>query len=499
MDLTRRTLLAGTGALAATATLPRRSTLAATSAINAVRLLQGSLSKLGSVIYQDTMKLGVPISAQQIFLNVATLVRNSMPQGYPGIYPLVGIYDANGDPNFAVNLLPPSTSIPGSISNPMLQVILAAGSQAAAPRVSFVIPEFTAVDGWWHTLNLSIGMLPTNPARWVITAVDVNNAKMAFTVKQGFWTDQSGIVPFTNQIPPPAFNVPLIRSGLPNDNNMAFAIGAQLKDKLAGYSPVPAQFLVSTPMDYTQLYLSFNPPAGNPPPLALPSFLNMAGFAARILSSVNATQIAANAAEDAAGVLMRVPPPGTPVQSVTNAMANVQNSLTSTLTTATQNGASAALQNNLLGARTTINTAMGILRSMDQSNPLQSELNAVYTTTLSIATQMNAAMQLANLQLLPSTNSAYTAPMVTNVNNVSTVTTVNGVGAPNVVSQGNATATNTTIVSGNVVTVDNGSGTSMLNNQVNNVTMNGGGAPVQPASSDPSVTIEQITITPNIP
>jgi hypothetical protein len=499
MDLTRRTLLMGTSAFAATAA--RHRALAATSTINAVRLIQGSLSKLGSVIYQDTMKLAFPISAQQIFMNVATLVRNSMPRGYPGIYPLVGIYDANGDPTFAVNLLPPATSIPGSVSNPMLQVILTAGSQAAAPRVSFVIPEVTAINGWWHTLNLSIGMLPTNPARWVIAAVDANNATMAITLKQGFWTDQSGMFPLTNQIPPPAFNVPLIRSGLPNDNNMVFAIGAQIKDKLSGYNPVPAQFLVSTPMDYTQLYLSFNPPPGNPPPLSLPSFIRMSGFAARVLSSINTSQIAANAAEDAAGVLMRVPPPGTPVSAAINATANLQSSLASTLTVATQNGASAAVQSNLLGARNSANLAMSILRSLNLLNPPPTEVNAVYTATLSAATQMNAAKQLADAQLMPSANSAYTTPMVniSTVNNVSTVTTINGVGAPNVVSEGNATATNTTIVSGNVVVVDNGSGSSALNNQVNNVTMNGGGAPIQPASSDPSVTIEQITITPNIP
>ena len=126
LRVTRRSMLLG----AASVPVLGRFALGASATINAVRMAQGGVSRAWSTIYGDTRAHGFPISANQIFMNIAVAIRNSMPQGYPGVYTIAGIYDALGEPVFQVRLLPPSAAIPNSISNPSLQVLMTAGSQA---------------------------------------------------------------------------------------------------------------------------------------------------------------------------------------------------------------------------------------------------------------------------------------------------------------------------------------------------------------------------------
>ena len=498
----RRTLLKGTTATLALAPSFGRGVMAATSAINAVRLLQGGVGKIWSTIYGDTRTLGFPVSAIGIFMNIAAVVRNSMPHGLPAIYNLVGIYDAAGHPVFQVNLLPPNTAIPNSISNPMLQVLMTAGSQAGASYASYVVPEFTTIDGAYKTWQFSVGMLPVlTPARFMVTAAELDNATGVFKFGPGYWTNKAATAPLASQLPPPAFNIPMISSGLANDTNMVFSIGGPMKDRLGGYGPYGGsnQDLFSAPIDYTQLYFSARPPSGSPPPIIFPSFARMNGYPSAILSAINTSNIYAAAAEQLASLLMQAPPPATPVQAVWNEVATLSSSLASTITTATKNGASPGTLASLMSAQSSVGQAQQLLSSMPVTSPPAVDLETVYLLMLAAYDDTAAAAASGAADLAGKIQSAYTVPLVNTVNGVRTVTSVNSVGPATVISEGNGVAYTTFLNAGNIVQVDNGTGTSALNNQVNNVTMYNGGAPIQPAASDPHVTIENIVTTPYVP
>ena len=482
MITSRRTLLKQTAALVlaqpalglGAAALRNRAALAASTLANAVEMVVGNSIKLGSAIIADTTALAMtPISSQRAFFNLNYQLTKGMPGGYQGRFSLIGTSDAIGHNSFAVNILPPNGAIPGSRMLQSLQVLVAQNSSYSS-YASMVFPEMIPFDGYPHNLQVAVGVMPGNaPQRFMFSAVDLNLYDMSTRSSFGYYTDPLGAAPLPNQIPPAAFNIPWINTGLAGGDKYALYIGQPVTSRVGGSRPVSgsSNWMDTLPAHITQVYLLMNPVQNISVGATIPKFINVGSPAQTVNAALSRSSLVAMDAEEIIAQQLRAP------NSATLTAARKQvTSLSANITAAANNaavaGASAAVQYNI---------AMAGAYATQATNWL-----AVNNPTEAITAVMDAQNSLTT-----ATNGS--------AGGSTTAATINISGSPvqpQMYLSGNA---NGTVQAGTGSITNGGDSTSILTNQVNGVTLSGPGwstFPVQSSGDPYSMTLPDVIVNP---
>jgi hypothetical protein len=487
MTISRRLLLKslGASALFAPRFLGRPAIGAALPLANAVEFFQGNASKLSSVLYGDATRLWSQLFAERAFFTTSYQLQKYMPATYPGNMTLISLTDALGHPRFQINMMPPSVMIPGSSgNNPSLQIMAAANS-AATSYFSYVIPDFTVPDGEWHTMQVSVGILPTSPGRWVIEAVDINQGTSAIRANMGYFTNPMGTVPLTSQVPPAIFNIPVATSNLPNDGSLVLSMGLPLLSRSAGYRPLGgyASFYDALAAKVAETWLHLAPAANVDLTKTLPQFVSLKSVGQVLTSSISAASISAATASEVVAQLERINQPST-LAAAQQQVAAVVSSLANAANAGIKAGASALVQQSLIIAQQSANAAKLYLTGA----PVAASVQAAATELIAAETSIADALEAANL------SPTYAAQATTTV-----ISTVNGVTVsassppPNVVLSGNGSTVTSVSTGDQVPASDN----SYSYNQATGTILS---SPTgqQPAQSpdDSYETIESISISP---
>jgi hypothetical protein len=474
----------------------RRASASGLTVANAVKFSQGIYNKvLGTVAYADARALNFPLYSNRIFFHTYIQLHNYMQSSYPGRMTIISLTDGSGEPRFAINLLPPSNLIPGSTgSNPMLQ-IFAASDAHATNYFSYVIPNIIAIDGTgrmpWYTLEATVGMLPSSPARWIIAASAVNQGVTGFNSNLGFFTEETGTAILTNQLAPVAFNIPTSLSA--QGNSLVFSLGMPITAAAGGYQAVggPSAYYDTLSANLAGMRLDLLPPVNPDISVTLPQFLSFNTSVGKVMtSSLNAALVKVSTVSDYLYVLQT---PGLPISTPTfNGMASKFTETAAALSVASsaaiQAGATLAVSQHLAEAQQYANATQKYINA----GPSISNIELAATTTLALQAHLSGALQAANETMANATNLPSISTPAPNTINITSTNTSTG----NVVLDGNGSTT-TNVATGNVVASSDG---SYLNNQVNNVTLQSpqGQAPQQ-AEQDPYETVESIVITPTLP
>lgn len=482
MTISRRILLKQTTALAlarpafmASAFLGRRSAFAGTALANAVEIVQGTSSKLGSAIVADVTSLpGAPIYSNRAFFSISYQLNAAMNAGYPGRFAVIGTSDALGHNSFAVNMLPPSNMIPGSHKNPSLQILVAQNSQYTN-FASYVIPEFTVADGYPHIMQIAVGVMPGGSIqRFIISAVDFGLYSLQATSNLGYYTDPMGEAPLPNQVPPAVFNIPWIGTGLAGGDKYALYLGQPVTSRVGGFRPAmgASNWLDTMPATITQAYLLMNPVQNISVGATMPQFINIGNPAQTVSVALSRSRLVAMDAEELIAQQMRAPNSATLTAS-RQQVTTLSKNITAAANNAAVSGASVAVQYGIAQAGGYATQATNWLAVND-------------------ATEAMAA-------IMDSQNALVTAINASGSNSSTTAATINIAGSPvqpQMYLSGNA---NSTVQAGSGMITNGGDPTSILTNQVNGVTLSGPSwstAPLQAGEDPYSMTLPEVIVTP---
>ncbi len=496
---TRRGLIGGSTLLGV-----ERGALAGTALASAVTFLRGTAQKLGTVILSDVTSLNMmPLTATRFFFSTAYRLHNTMPVGYPGKFSLIGTYNAQGLPGFAVNILPPTPELPseGPATNLGVQVFMSNSPVFDTGLVSMTFPNLIGPDGAWHTLFVGVGIIPGTPNRWNIGAIDINQAPENFAVKigVGYLTGVQGERLEPSQALPPSFNVPMINTGLAGGDKFVLALGQPVRSKLGGYAPAYSagtNYLDSTPADFTQTIFHANLPENPNLGSIFPQLMNSNGAGTNgnptniVMSAVAKAAISTGAAEESVNQLSTS---GIPSQTtMTAAFQNINAStsdITSALTAATRNNASPDVLTNLIQSNTNIRSAVSSISSGNVLGAINGTVNAMSYVSAAAEAQGQS----------PVNSSAATSTNITNINNV---TIVSGAPAPQLYLSGNASST-IDPATGATIASSSSPGPSAYTDQTTGFTMQTPGgigyAPAQQAPDDPYMQVISIDTVPNVP